>query len=228
MCAQPSQLFLLQGIRMLFVALLTEFPTNCFLREHEETAGTENWVHWLTQSQQHGVSRPWFLLLPGKSQQSQGRSRAPEHIPNAGSSSIPCLLANLPLSWHKPALRGFLLLEEQGAGFSKASSKIQDFQKSWTHFSRSLVCKTLPLELLQTGSPQAAVCSRRGRWKGMVEEQPPSFVLGSLFRLKLFTRAEHHAVTPCGWKGQGPELHTGVICFLRLCTVPLHGEHLSP
>lgn len=43
----------------------------------------------------------------------------------------------------------------------------------------------------------------------------------------VFTRAEHHAVTPGGWKGHGPELQTGVICFLRLCTVLLHGEHLS-
>lgn len=196
MCAQPSQLFLLQGIRMLFVALLAEFPTNCFLMEHEETGGTENWVRRLSQSQQRGVSRPWFLLLPGKSQQSQGRSRAPEHILDAGSSSIPCLLANLPLSWHKPALRGALLLEEQGAGFSKASSKIQDFQKSWTHFSRSSVCKTLPLELLQTSSPQAAVCSRRGRRRGTVEERPPSFVLEPLFRLKLFWCSPEQSITP--------------------------------
>lgn len=40
MCAQPGQLFSLQGIRMLSAVLLTQFPTNYLPREREETGGT--------------------------------------------------------------------------------------------------------------------------------------------------------------------------------------------
>lgn len=44
MRAQPGQLLSLQGIRMLFAVLLTEFPVNYFPKEQEETGGTEKQV----------------------------------------------------------------------------------------------------------------------------------------------------------------------------------------
>lgn len=54
---------------MLFAVLLTEFPTNYFLREHEGTGGTGGGfaerAGCAEPTPWRGVSRPWLVMLPG-------------------------------------------------------------------------------------------------------------------------------------------------------------------